>query len=97
MFRHLLLLSLMAYLVSGCSGFVSGPSSRGRIVSPQYLDQFRHGGSLSTLWYKGSDEKYHYFAHYVKVSTYYRVRREDLQVTDEFPYNSKKSVFVGAR
>ncbi len=50
---------------------------------------------MSTLWYLGSDKKYHYFAHYVKVSTRYRVRREELHFPNEFPYKSQKSVFVG--
>jgi hypothetical protein len=90
----LLLLVHAALLFSGCSGFV--PSiSKGRIVSPHYLAQYRGAGSLSTLWYRGSDENYHYFAHYVKVSTLYRVRRQALRVPDEFPYKSRESVFVG--
>jgi hypothetical protein len=50
---------------------------------------------MSTLWYRGSDKKYHYFAHYVKVSTLYKVRREELHVPDEFPYRSRDPVFVG--
>ena len=50
---------------------------------------------MSTLWYRGSDQTYHYFAHYVKVSTFYRIRRQELHIPDEFPYKSKDPVFVG--
>ncbi len=88
-------LVLVCLFLSGCSGFLPSTSFRGRVVTPSYLAQFRGGGSLSTLWYLGSDKKYHYFAHYVKVSTSYRVRREELRIPDEFRYKSKESVYVG--
>jgi hypothetical protein len=85
---------LIAISICGCSGF--RPSvSKGRIVSAHEVAQFRGGGSMSTLWYRGSDERYHYFAHYVKVSTFYRVRRSELQMPSEFPYKSRDPVFIG--
>jgi hypothetical protein len=87
--------AVTALLLCGCSGFT--PSiTNGRVVSPSYLAQYCGGGSMSTLWYRGSDQKYHYFAHYVKVSTLYRVPRSELQLPDEFPYKSKDWVFIGA-
>lgn len=90
-----LLLILIGLLIAGCSGLLPSPTPAGRVVSPTYLAQFRGGGSLSTLWYRGSDQKYHYFAHYAKVSTFYRIRRQDLHIPDEFLFKSKNSVFVG--
>lgn len=85
---------LVPLLICGCSGF--RPSvSKGRVVSAHDVAQFRGGGSMSTLWYRGSDEKYHYFAHYVKVSTFYRVPRSELQIPGEFPYKSRDPVFIG--
>lgn len=86
---------LICLLASACSGLIPGFSSEGKIVSPSYLAQYRGGGSMSTLWYRGSDAEYHYFAHYMKVSSLYRVPREELQVPGEFPYKSRKSVSVG--
>jgi len=64
-------------------------------VSAQDLQQFRHGGSMSTLWYRGSDKKYHHFAHFVKFSTLYRVPRQELDISDEFPLKSEDAVSVG--
>jgi hypothetical protein len=93
-FQRLFPVWIAVLFISGCSGFM--PSvSKGRVVSPHYLAQFRGGGSISTLWYRGSDREYHYFAHYVKVSTLYRVHRSELHIPDEFPYKSKDPVFVG--
>lgn len=48
---------------------------------------------MSTLWYRGSDGEYHYFAHLYMRSTRYRVRRADLDWNSEFPLNSQESVF----
>ena len=81
-------------LVSGCSGFLPNLGS-GPVVPPSTVAQFHGDGSLSTLWYLGSDRKYHYFAHYVKTSTRYRVRRDELRIPDEFPHKSKDAVFIG--
>jgi hypothetical protein len=89
-----LLAVLVALSTSGCSGFMPG-ASPGRVVSAQHVAQFRGSGSISTLWYLGSDERHHYFAHYVKVSTFYRVKRAELQIPGEFPYKSQDSVFIG--
>jgi hypothetical protein len=87
-------LSMLIVLSAGCSGFI--PSlSKGEVVRPSYLLQFCGGGSLSTLWYLGSDDSYHYFAHYVKSSTNYRVRRVDLKIPFEFPYKKREAVSVG--
>ncbi|WP_440224236.1 hypothetical protein ACQQ2N_03215 [Dokdonella sp. MW10] len=87
----------LGYLIiaTGCSGFMTSVRG-GSIVSPQHLAQYRGIGSISTLWYLGSDTGYHYFAHYVKVSTGYRVRRQDLAIPDEFAYRSRPATFAGA-
>jgi hypothetical protein len=90
---RVLVVSLVAISMTACSGFLPN-AQRGKVVSPQYLAQYRNGGSLSTIWYLGSDHTYHYFSHYVKVSTTYRVRRSELSIPDEFPRGSKEPVFV---
>ena len=83
-----------ALLLCGCSGLT--PSiTKGRVVSPAYVKKFCGGGSLNTLWYRGSDQEYHYFAHFAKASTHYRVPRSELQMPDEFPFKSKDPVFIG--
>ena len=56
----------------------------GRIVTPEYLAQFEGCGSLSTLWYQGSDKDFHYFRHLNKTSTPYRIRRTDMPSSNEF-------------
>ena len=48
---------------------------------------------MSTLWYRGSDGEYHYFAHLYMRSTRYRIRRADLDWKSEFPLGSQNSVF----
>lgn len=89
-----LLAMLIAFFICGCSGFRPG-ISKGRVVSARHVARFRGTGSISTLWYRGSDKNYHYFAHYVKVSTFYRVPRSGIRLPDEFPYQSRQPVFVG--
>jgi hypothetical protein len=80
----------------GCSGGLPALAPGGYVVQPSYLGQFTSGGSLSTLWYRGSDSRYHYFSHLVKVTTNYRVRRSELKIEadDEFPFGSKTPVFA---
>ena len=91
----LIIVAFVAILVSGCSGFRPSLGSGGRVVSASYVAQFQGGGSMSTLWYHGSDDQYHYFSHYVMFSTKYRVRRSELKIPDEFPNRSKEPVSVG--
>ena len=88
-------LLLFSLILGGCSGIVSLPGP-GPIVSPSYLRRYAHGGSMSTLWYLGSDERYHYFSHSYKTSTRYRVRRTDFQWEPEFPLGSRKPVFCSS-
>jgi hypothetical protein len=88
---------IISILISGLLAGYSGIATIGhnKTVSPSYLAQFRGGGSISTLWYRGSDQKYHYFSHYIKVRTNYRIHREELKIDEEFPYKSKEPLFVG--
>jgi len=90
----LLLLWVCGALVTGCSGVLPSLGA-GPVVAPAELDQFTGGGSMSTLWYLGSDKRYHHFSHFFKVATRYRVRREDLAWEPEFPLRSEDSVLVG--
>lgn len=64
------------------------------MVTPAYLAEYSGGGSMSTLWYKGSDLKYHYFDHFVKVRTRYRIKRSDLSWPQEFPLGSRDPIYV---
>lgn len=89
-----LVMVIIAFPISGCSGF-RPTILKGSVVSAQEVAKFRGNGSLSTLWYQGSDKRYHHFVHYVKVSTLYRVRRQELQIPGEFPYQSRAPVFIG--
>jgi hypothetical protein len=83
---------LIALLLSGCSGLMPDvPFAGGKIVSPEYLSRYEGGGSMSTIWYYGSDDKYHYFSHLVKASTKYRVLKEDLDWEIDFPYKSERA------
>lgn len=83
--------------LAACSGFLGSWPAEGRVVAPGEVAKYQGGGSMSTLWYYGSDADYHYFAHFVKTATRYRVRREDLQLPDEFPYQSRQPVSVGGK
>jgi hypothetical protein len=80
----------------GCSGGLPALAPGGYVVQPTYLGQFTSGGSMSTLWHRGSDSRYHYFSHFVKVSTNYRVKRFELMLEPdkEFPFGSKDPVFA---
>ena len=88
-------LFLIVGLLGACSGLVPDmPFSSGRVVAPEYLATYEGWGSISTLWYRGSDDKYHYFFHFVKTTTRYRVARDDLIWKSEFPLGSKDPVLV---
>ncbi len=90
--RLVFLLQIAAATMARCSGFFL---NRGyHIVTPKYLSQFEGGGSLSTLWYCGSDEGYHYFLHFVKTKTKYRISRRDLNWKDEFVKGTKEPSLV---
>ena len=86
----------VALSLGGCSGGFPALAPSGYVVQPGDLRQFISGGSLSTLWYRGSDTRYHYFSHMVKVSTNYRVKRSDLKLSDddEFQIGTKESALV---
>lgn len=92
LFRRSLCMVLLV-MMGSCSGFSPALQSKGMIVSPTYLSRFSRGGSLSTLWYMGSDNKYHYFCHRVKMITRYRIPRTELEWRDEFPFGSRQWVF----
>ena len=96
--RGICLLVGLSVVVSfaGCSGGLPALAPGGYVVQPAYLGLFTSGGSLSTLWYRGSDSRYHYFSHLVKVSTNYRVKRSELMLEpdDEFSLGSKDPVFA---
>ena len=51
-----LFLVAISLLLSGCSGICPSASFGGHVVSPTHIAQFRGVGSMSTLWYRGSDE-----------------------------------------
>ncbi|MGI9266920.1 MAG: hypothetical protein ACR2QY_05325 [Akkermansiaceae bacterium] len=97
----LLFLSLFLSIITslsfvGCSGGIPALVPRGYIVKPSHLSQFTSGGSLSTLWYRGSDSRYHYFSHLWKVTTNYRVKISDLILNkeDEFEFETKDHELV---
>src|SRR4051794_21702777 len=96
--RRILFVMLSSLAATGCadvSGFVPSLGS-GPLVSPAYLASYRAGGSMSTLWYLGSDKRYHYFSHYVKTESRYRVPRDQLLVPGEFSYGKRKPLYVGS-
>lgn len=89
----LLLMTLIA--LSGCaSGFGVVQLGKGKEIEPNNLAQLQ-SGSLSTVWYDGSDNEFHYFTHFVKTKTKYKVRRDELNWPDEFPSSEGRSVFAG--
>ncbi|WP_200281683.1 hypothetical protein [Haloferula rosea] len=92
--RSMCLLSVVAFCVSGCSGVIPSIGA-GPVVAPMELNPLTGGGSMSTLWYLGSDRRYHHFSHLFKTTTRYRVKREDLDWQPEFPLRSEESVLVG--
>lgn len=89
---HRVLLAVAGAALSGCSGIVTIPGYAATVL-PAFLQQYSHGGSMSTLWYEGSDARYHYFRHSFKVSSAYRIRRSDLHWLNEFPKGSRKPVY----
>ena len=95
-FQTLLLLLFAicsSVLLSSCSGLIPSPFTSS--TSPTELARLEGGGSLSTLWYQGSDSNYHYFVHLVKTSTRYRIPRNELHWEDELPAKSRsKAVLV---
>ena len=92
--RNYILIVILIPLFLGCSGLFPSLSLKGKIVTPEYLSTYEGGGSLSTLWYYGSDDKYHYFKHFVKTTTAYRIKRNDLIWKKEFPKGKEKPVLV---
>jgi lipocalin len=74
----------VAFGLACCSG------TRGRIVTPDDLARYEGGGSLLTLWYEGSDADFHYFNRLHKMTTHYRIRREDLVWKNAFPLGSRE-------
>jgi hypothetical protein len=62
-------------------------SPNGRLVTAERLSRFEGGGSLSTLWYYGSDGEYHYFRHLWKSSTPYRVKQDEFEWRPEFKFD----------
>ena len=89
-----LMLSGALVCLAGCSGLLPSLPGAGPVVTPAYLARYAGGGSLSTLWYEGSDTKYHYFNHYVKVRTRYRIKRSDFIWKTEFPRSSREPALV---
>ena len=97
----LLFLSLFTTIILpssfvGCSGGIPALVPRGYIVEASHLSQFTSGGSLSTLWYLGTDSRYHYFSHLWKVTTHYRFKRSNLVLNkeDEFKFKTKDNELV---
>ncbi len=81
--------------LSGCaSGFTVIQPGKGKEIELSRLAQLQ-SGSLSTVWYDGSDAEFHYFTHFVKTMTKYKVRRNELNWPDEFPSSEGRSVFAG--
>ena len=67
-----------------------------KTVSPAYLARFEGGGSLRTIWYRGSDERFHYFDVMHKTTTRYRIQKTELDWEREFPYGSRREgILVG--
>lgn len=64
-------------MIMAAMAMTSCSSPGGRVVSVERLARFEGGGSLSTLWYYGSDKDYHYFTHLWKSSTPYRIRHDE--------------------
>ena len=89
---------LVLVLFAGCvSGFTHNPFGSAKVTSPVELASLQ-GGSLSTIWYYGSDADYHYFKHFIKISTPYRIKREDLNWPNEFTFSkNNKGVFAGEK
>ena len=80
--------------LAGCSGLIPSLPGVRPVVTPAYLAQYSGGGSMSTLWYEGSDARYHYFNHFAKVRTGYRIKRADLVWKAEFPLHSREPVYA---
>ena len=64
-------------MIMAAVAMTSCASPGGKVVSVERLARFEGGGSLSTLWYYGSDQDYHYFSHLWKSSTRYRIRHDE--------------------
>jgi hypothetical protein len=84
---------LVCIIAVSCSGAIPLPG-KGEIVSPSHLARYSNGGSISTVWYCGSDRHYHHFRHLFKTSTRYRVRRTDMAWPKEFPCGKKPDVLA---
>lgn len=80
--------------LTSCSGLIPNLPGVRPVVTPAHLAQYSGGGSLSTLWYDGSDAQYHYFHHLAKVRTGYRIKRTDLTWKEEFPLQSRDPVYA---
>jgi hypothetical protein len=79
MIRNIAILILML-MAASCT------SQNGRVVTTERLSRFEGGGSLSTLWYYGSDGEYHYFRHLWKSSTPYRVKQGEFEWQPEVEF-----------
>lgn len=81
------LILLIVFCLNGCFSIIHE-------VSPEKLDQYKTCGSLNTLWYMGSDQKYHYFSHLCKTRTEFKVKKSDLLWEHEVPYGSLKEYIL---
>lgn len=87
-----ILAPVLCAALGACSGVIAVPGYV-QTVRPEYLRQYARGGSLSTLWYEGSDARFHYFSHSFKARSRYRIRRDALHWHHEFPRGSRSPVY----
>ena len=69
-------------------------SFRHTTISKTTLESMPIGGSLATIWYEGSDEKYHYLKHLFKMTKFYKIKKTTVSLGFEFPYKSQSAINV---
>lgn len=89
-----LILLLLTILVGCASGVNKISTGKGKLTTPEELASLQ-SGSLSTVWYLGSDEAFHYFTHFIKIETRYKIPKEELNWPSEYSVALGKSEFAG--
>ncbi len=85
---------LILFYTSGCTTTVTCPE----LINKMNKSIAKKNSHINILWYKGSDEKYHYLGHVYKMfgSKSYRVSLNELQIKEMFPLtrDSEKWILI---
>lgn len=65
-----------------------------KTLNKEEIKKYETSGSLYTLWYEGSDDKYHYFSHLCKVKQRFKVKRDEISISSHRKHGSLKEYIL---